>query len=196
MGALATHERREARRRRLLEAALHLFTEVGYHDTSVDDVVAEARTSKSAFYEYFESKEDCFRVLLEQEGGELIAAVNAAAMLGIDHRDRMRRGIHAFVAACIGRSRVARLLLIESVGLSRSIEEVRRRLHDEFAKLAEQAARYAQERGDQELAGLDPAVYGRVIVGAVNEATIWCLEAGASDDASALADQICRALSV
>src|SRR5579885_2476505 len=104
MGALATHERREARRRRLLEAALPLFTEVGYHDTSVDDVVAEARTSKSAFYEYFESKEDCFRVLLEQEGGELIAAVNVAAAAGIDRRDRMRRGIHAFVAACLGRS--------------------------------------------------------------------------------------------
>ncbi len=196
MSTLAASERREARRRRLLDAALQLFAEVGYHDTSVDDVVAKARTSKSAFYEYFESKEDCFRVLLEQEGGALVAAVNTAAAAGVDHRDRMRRGIHAFVTACIGRSRVARLLLVESVGLSPSIEEVRHRLHDEFAKLAEQAVRYAQEHGDQGLVGIDPAVYGRVIVGAVNEATIWYLETGASDGAATLADQICRTLSV
>jgi len=196
VSTLAASERREARRRRLLDAALQLFAEVGYHDTSVDDVVAKARTSKSAFYEYFESKEDCFRVLLEQEGGALVTAVNVAAAAGIDHRDRMRRGIHAFVAACLGRSRVARLLLVESVGLSPSIEEVRHRLHDEFAKLAEQAVRYAQEHGDRDLAGIDPAVYGRVIVGAVNEATIWYLEAGSGDDAEGLADRICRALSV
>src|SRR5215467_9157837 len=88
--AAAAVDRREARRHRLLDAALQLFAELGFHDTSVDEVVAQARTSKSAFYEHFESKEDCFRVLLQQEGGALTAAGRAAASVGADHRERTR----------------------------------------------------------------------------------------------------------
>src|ERR1700716_2785401 len=112
----AALSRREARRQRLLDAALDLFAELGFHDTSVDEVVAQARTSKSAFYEHFESKEDCFRVLLEHEGGSLIDAVHAAARDGAAHRERLRLGIAAFVHTCASRSRVAQLLLVESVG--------------------------------------------------------------------------------
>ena len=189
-------DRREARRQRLLEAALQLFASVGFHDTSVDEVVAQARTSKSAFYEHFESKEDCFRVLLEQEGGALVAAVHAAASEGLDHRERMRLGIAAFVHACARHSRVARLLLVESVGLSASIEVVRRGLHADFAGITESEVRYAQEHGDQALAGVDPATYGRAVVGAVNEATIWYLEQGVHGDPQELADQLCRALAL
>jgi len=192
----AALDRREARRQRLLDAALHLFAELGFHDTSVDEVVAQARTSKSAFYEHFESKEDCFRVLLEQEGGALIASVAAVAREGSDHRQRMRLGITAFVNTCASRSRVARLLLVESVGLSPSIEVVRHGLHAEFAGITESEVRYAQEHGDRALAGIDPAVYSRAVVGAVNEATSWFLESGAAGDPKALADQLCRAFSV
>ncbi len=192
----AAVDRREARRHRLLDAALHLFAEVGFHDTSVDEVVAQARTSKSAFYEHFESKEDCFRVLLELEGGALVAAVRAAASEGADHRARTRLGIAAFVVTCARRSRVARLLLVESVGLSPSIEEVRHALHAEFASLTESEVRYAKEHGDAALAGVDPAVYSRAVVGAVNEATSWFLETGAARDPEELADQICRAFGV
>jgi len=95
---LATRqERKEARRRRLLSAALLIMSERGYNDTSVDQVVAQARTSKTTFYEFFDSKEDCVRDLLAREGGSLIHAVTSAAAQGADHRDRMRRGITAFV---------------------------------------------------------------------------------------------------
>jgi AcrR family transcriptional regulator len=194
--AAAAIDRREARRQRLLEAALHLFAELGFHDTSVDEVVAQARTSKSAFYEHFESKEDCFRVLLEQEGGALIEAVRAAAREGADHRERMRLGIAAFVNTCARRSRVARLLLVESVGLAPSIEAVRHSLHAGFAGITEAEVRYAQEHGDRALAGVDPAVYGRAVVGAVNEATSWFLETGAAGDPQALADQLFRTFAV
>ncbi|HEY4025451.1 MAG TPA: TetR/AcrR family transcriptional regulator [Candidatus Dormibacteraeota bacterium] len=194
--AAAAVDRREARRQRLLDAALMLFAELGFHDTSVDEVVAHARTSKSAFYEHFESKEDCFRVLLQQEGGALVAAVQAAAREGGDHRERMRLGIAAFVHTCAKRSRVAQLLLVESVGVSPSIEDVRHRLHAEFASITESEVRYAQEHGDEALAGIDPAIYGRAVVGAVNEATSWFLEAGAAGDPQALADQLCRAFVV
>ena len=50
--ATSRQERKEARRRRLLGAALLIVAERGYNETSVDQVVAQARTSKSSFYEF------------------------------------------------------------------------------------------------------------------------------------------------
>jgi AcrR family transcriptional regulator len=142
--AFRLEARRRDRRERLIAAALGLFAERGFHETSVDDLVAAAHTSKSAFYHYFESKEDCFRVLLEQEGGALIAAVQSAAAAGSGHAERIRHGIGAFVHACASRARVARLLLYESVGLSPSVEAIRHRLHGQFAGMVDAEVRHAQ----------------------------------------------------
>jgi AcrR family transcriptional regulator len=186
--------RRESRRRRLLGAALELFAERGFHDTSVDEVVAAARTSKSAFYVYFESKEDCFRMLLEQEGGALIQAVTAGAASARGHRARLREGIFVFVRTCCARHRVTRLLLVEGVGLSESIERVRGRLHADFAELVEAEVRRGQ--ADGEFLGADPVVYGRAVVGAVNEAVGWSLTGGGPTDPDRLAGQLCRIFGV
>lgn len=42
----------------VLETALQLFTEQGYDQVSVDDIIAQTGTSKGTFYHYFDSKED------------------------------------------------------------------------------------------------------------------------------------------
>jgi hypothetical protein len=50
--------------------------------------------------------------------------------------------------------------------------------------------------GDRDLAGIDPAVYARVVVGGVNEAVCWFLEADTVRNPQQLAEQLCRAFSV
>ena len=180
-----------ARRRRMLVAALTILAERGYNDTSVDQVVAQARTSKTTFYEFFQSKEDCVRELLVTEGGSLIHTVTSAAAQGAGHRDRMRRGIRAFVHACAGQRALARVLLVESVGVSEPIEEVRHELQGRFARVVEEEARLAAVDGDEFYASVDPVVFGRAVVGAVNEATAHFLDRAGADP-EGLADGLCR----
>jgi AcrR family transcriptional regulator len=182
--------RRLQRRARLTQAALAIFAARGYQKTSVDDIVARARMSKSAFYEQFDSKEQCFREVLAQEGGELIHAVIGAAAGGIDHRDRMRRGIRAFVVTCYKRSAVARLMMVESVGLSPSVEEVRHQLQERFAHMVAEEVRLAL-LDDQFYADQDPQVFGRAVVGAVNDAVGYFLTHPGAD-AESLAASLCR----
>ena len=189
---LATRqERKEARRRRLLAAALLILSERGYNETSVDQVVAQARTSKSTFYEFFDSKEDCLRDLLAREGGTLIHTVTSAAAQGAGHRDRMRRGISAFVRACAAQRELAQVLLVESVGISERIEAVREELQGRFAGVVEEEARRAAADADPFYAAVDPVVFGRAVVGAVSEATGHFLGRPGADP-EALADGLCR----
>jgi AcrR family transcriptional regulator len=59
--------------RRLLEAAIVVFDERGYHGARIDDIVRVAKTSHGTFYLYFSSKEDLFRALLADVGQEMTA---------------------------------------------------------------------------------------------------------------------------
>ena len=183
--------RLEQRRRRLLQAALTLFSEKGFHPTSVEDVVGSARMSKSAFYEFFQSKEDCFCALLEQEGGAVIHQVMEAASEGTDHRDRMCRGIRGFVRSCTGKAApVARMMVVESVGLTPRVEALRRQVQARFVDMVAEEVRRAAAHGDAFYAALDPLVFARAVVGAVNEAVGQLLADGGAP--ATVADALCR----
>lgn len=173
-----------------MDAALALFAGRGYHVTSVDEIVARSRMSKSAFYEHFATKEDCFRELLAQEGGALIHAVVSAAASGEDHRDRMRRGISAFVNACFEQPARARLMLVESVGLSPSVEEVRHQLQGRFAHMVAEEVRLAL-LVDPFYRDQDPQLFGRAVVGAVSDAVGYFLTHPGMDSES-LSASLCQ----
>jgi AcrR family transcriptional regulator len=182
--------RAEKRRRRLAEAALELFAARGYNVTSVEEIVARARMSKSAFYEFFSSKEHCFRELLTLEGGAVIEAVLADAATGHNHRERLRLGITRFVRSCFERSAVARVLIVESVGLSAGVDQVRHDLQVRFANAVAEEVRHAMLH-DPFYADKDPVVFGRAVVGAVNEAVGYFLTHPGVDVRS-LAESLCR----
>jgi AcrR family transcriptional regulator len=192
--ASGIQQRREARvdrrRKRVADAALHLFASRGYNVTSVDDIAALSKTSKSAFYEFFKSKEDCFRELLLREGGALIHEVLEDAASGHNHHERLRRGVTRFVHACFERSSVARLLIVESVGLSAAVDQVRYGLQSRFADAVAEEVRHAMLH-DPFYADKDPQVFGRAVVGAVSDAVGYFLT-HPGVDADSLAASLCR----
>src|SRR5918996_5526400 len=53
------------RREQVMEVALRLFAEQGYHGTTVGDICDTLGVGKGVFYWYFESKEELFSQLLE-----------------------------------------------------------------------------------------------------------------------------------
>lgn len=67
-------ERKEMTRELLLDAAIEVFAEKGYHGASLDDVADVAGFTKGAVYSNFTRKSDLFRALLEREAGRAAAA--------------------------------------------------------------------------------------------------------------------------
>lgn len=58
-------------RRALLDAGRKVFERDGYHDARIADVAREAGCAVGSFYNYFESKEEFFKVLLIELEGEV-----------------------------------------------------------------------------------------------------------------------------
>jgi AcrR family transcriptional regulator len=182
--------RLERRRRRIAGAALALFANRGYNAASVDEIVAQAKMSKSAFYEFFTSKEHCFRELLAEEGGSLIHETLTVAATGHNHHERLRLGITTFVRSCFERASVARLLIVESVGLSEGVDKVRQELQGRFADAVAEEVRHATLH-ETFYADRDPQVFGRAVVGAVSDAVGYYLTHPGVDSDS-LAESLCR----
>lgn len=165
-------ERKDARRRRLLAAAMRLFGQHGYHATTVPMMVAEAGSSTGSFYFYFRNKEDIFRAALEALGERISAALNPAIAAETQPLRQMEAAVRRLVLFLAENPAEARLLIVESSGLSPRLEETRRLVLGEHARAVEGAlAVVAGELSPQER-----AVTARCWVGAVYEAAYHWLE--------------------
>ncbi|MCU6797031.1 TetR/AcrR family transcriptional regulator [Paenibacillus sp. WQ 127069] len=65
----------EDKRESIIEAALRLFEDQGYHTTKVSDIVHKAGVAQGTFYLYFKSKEDLFRSIAESCLGQIADAI-------------------------------------------------------------------------------------------------------------------------
>jgi AcrR family transcriptional regulator len=69
---------------RILDAALRVFGEDGYHQSGVDRITRAAGCSRASFYQYFSGKEDVFRQLAEQVTRQVHASIEALGPLTPD----------------------------------------------------------------------------------------------------------------
>lgn len=74
--------KREQRRAAILDAALQVFTDRGYHQTSVSDLVDAAGVARGTFYQYFDSKKAIFLELIDRLATELRGSI-----VGVDQSD-------------------------------------------------------------------------------------------------------------
>jgi TetR/AcrR family fatty acid metabolism transcriptional regulator len=166
-------ERKEERRRKLLSQAIRIFGRKGYHATTVPMIVAAADSSIGSFYFYFRNKEDIFAAALEALGERISSALNQAiAAAGPDTLSQMRAAIEALVWFLVEHPEEARILIVESSGLGKRLEAVRRQVVASHSRSVEQALNALTDC----LPSLETPVVARCWVGAVYEAVFHWLE--------------------
>lgn len=101
------------RRERLVEAMRDLLAERGYAATTVPDVVARARVSRNAFYEFFQDKEDCYLALCVAYGKSL-HRIAIGHMASNDWRTVLRQGLHDYLLWWQERADFARTYFVEA----------------------------------------------------------------------------------
>lgn len=120
-------ERREQRRRQLLDAALDLFAEQGYANTSIEQICQTAFVGTKSFYELFDSKESCYLGLLERTSQEISErVVTALDEAPGDERAAARVLLSAFAHALVDDPRIARTTFGGAAGISPAVERQRR----------------------------------------------------------------------
>ncbi|HEX9515645.1 MAG TPA: TetR/AcrR family transcriptional regulator [Streptosporangiaceae bacterium] len=79
-------------RDRLVQSARELFTEHGYQEASIKEVLDRTGVSRGALYHYFASKEQLFEAVLTEIEGEIEQALLAAGSGAASGGDALRAG--------------------------------------------------------------------------------------------------------
>lgn len=123
-------------RQRIISAAARTFSELGYRQVSVADIVRSAAVARGRFYEHFGSKEECFFALYDETTA---AAREAVAQACTDSDDAFPERVQSAISTLISliesdRPR-ARACIVEGPAVGPPINERFESLIREFAAL-------------------------------------------------------------
>jgi AcrR family transcriptional regulator len=112
----------EETRVRIVSCARKLFTEKGYADTSINDLVNAAGVTRGALYHYFKDKASLFAEVFTEVAREMVGRILQAATEGENLWERIRNGREAWLDSCT-EPEVYRIVLIDG----RSVLDANRR---------------------------------------------------------------------
>ncbi len=136
-------ELRNERGRRLQETAIRLIGREGYANVPIDRLCTQAHIATRHFYEHFSSREQMLTVLSDRFFEQALTLIGETVR-NSPQDDPVTTTIdtaRAFARHCMSHPDHARLALIETVGVSRAMEQHRRQVIHRFADMVERIAR-------------------------------------------------------
>ncbi len=163
-------DKAKATQERILDAAVKIFSRKGYHETKVDDIVEESDTSKGAVYFYFPGKQQIFLALIDKFADVLQRRLIEAVAPVDDGVERVNLALRVCLETFAQYRGLAKIFLVQAVGLGTVFEEKRLQLHDRFAGVIKTYLDDAIAAG--EIAPIDTEVTAYAWMGAINEVVI------------------------
>ena len=111
-----TRKKKDAKRTAMMQAAVRVFAEKGYHSATVRDVVQAADVAIGTFYFYFPDKETLFVHLYEETAEFLLQTIGQAMAGRLNFSQQVYAGISAYMNIAVYEPAVVQLLLVGGVG--------------------------------------------------------------------------------
>lgn len=179
-----TKENTEVTRQSILDAAIKVFTRLGYANTRLEDVAVQAGVTRGAIYHHFGGKVELYTALTQERFDSAMQGVTQIMQDGLSTRTTIERLI------------VYSLELLENDALYRAVQELSffktayapelealmevkseniKKLFNYLTKLIAQGIRNNEFRAD-----LDPQAAAAAVMGVINGVTVTWLIAPAS----------------
>jgi AcrR family transcriptional regulator len=108
-------------RKRILQAAIQLFSQYGYHAVSVDTIVGTAKVNKRMVYHYYGNKDGLFQAALAAVYNRIESIEFHAVERGRSPRERLTRLLESYFAFLDSEPQFTRLLLWENLEKGRHL---------------------------------------------------------------------------
>jgi len=164
------------RRAAILDAAMNVFADRGYHASSIDEIAREAGVSKALIYEHFASKQALWASLLDTQAAEIFRRLAAGAATAEPGEVRLRSGVDAFLTFVEERRGAWRMLFREAADpeVAAFLDRVRSQVAGVVAALiAAEPAASPDARADRRQA---IEMLAEQLVGAVQALANWWAE--------------------
>jgi AcrR family transcriptional regulator len=189
---MARQVRSELTRRKILDAAIDVFGEVGYASAAWGTIIERTGMTKGALYHHFDSKESLASDIIDEGSQALLGAFRNACGPGSPALENMIHGTFA-IANVISVDKTARAAEQLTAVLGGFNEAAARSYAGWVGEMAGQARRAISEgdlRGD-----IDPDSVSRAIVGAMIGGRLLAIAMSGSRSNDQLAEELSARLS-
>jgi AcrR family transcriptional regulator len=161
---------RAVREAQMVAAAELLFSERGYHGSSMDEIAAASGITKPMLYEYFGSKEGLLLACVERARGRLFEEIAAAVRGAEDPERALRAGIAAFIAFA-DRQRATWVVLFGEGRFGEAAGAIRAEQSGLIAQLLRELPGWTHEPDAEQLDAI-----AHVFVGAAESIAFWAVD--------------------
>lgn len=142
-----TRQKKDAKRTALMQAALRVFAEKGYHGAAIRDIVAAADVAVGTFYFYFPDKETLFVYLYDETAEFLLQAIQQAVAGRATLTRQVAAGVQSYVNIALYEPAVVQLLLIGGVGAVPALVERRAAFRQKLVSVWQRPLDQAMDKG-------------------------------------------------
>lgn len=157
---------------KLIEIARRHFTEKGYENAALEEIVKEAELTRGALYHHFKNKKGLFLAVFETVQKEVAVRVEQEASQSEDLWEQLLNGCRAFLEAA-AEAKNQRIMLIEGPAVLGW--DTFRRMDEKYSMSAlKEQLQLMQDEGMLRLVSIDALTH--CLSGAMNEAALWMAE--------------------
>lgn len=164
-------------RAEILEAAAQIFSQKGYHGTSMQDIALAVNLQKASLYYHFGSKQEILFELLNQALDLLIERVTRSFSDGDSPGHRLRRAMCVYLDTLSDYQDLAAVLLLEHRSLEPDLQRQHFPKRDAFEGIWRSLIQAGIDSGDFTCA--HPSLTARALLGAMNWTVTWYRRDGA-----------------
>lgn len=127
-----TRQKKDAKRTAMMQTAVRVFAEKGYHAATIRDIVNEAGVAIGTFYFYFPDKETLFVHLYDETADFLLQTIYQAGQSRATLPHQLRAELQAYVNIALYEPAVVQLLLVGGVGAVPSLATKRKAFREQL----------------------------------------------------------------
>jgi AcrR family transcriptional regulator len=120
-----TRQKKDAKRTAMMQAAVQVFAEKGYHAATIRDIVKQAGVAIGTFYFYFPDKETLFVHLYEETAEFILHTIRQAINSRSIFSKQVVAALQAYANIAVYEPAIVQLLLVGGIGAVPSLNSKR-----------------------------------------------------------------------
>jgi len=184
---LAKAERRE----QILRVARDVFAKRGYHQATIDDIVARAGVARGTFYLYFDDKREVFSELIDRFATQITQAIQRIVTddPALPVVEQVRSNIRVILRTCLVERAMTKILFTDAAGVDPAFDRKLATFYDTVVQLLTESLKDGQALGIVDDG--EPRVLAYLTIGALKELLYQAVTLGfAEETADVLTQQM------
>ncbi|MCC7129933.1 MAG: hypothetical protein B6D39_10490 [Anaerolineae bacterium UTCFX2] len=161
----------------ILVAAAQIFSQKGFHATSMQDIAQAVNLQKASLYHHISSKQEILVEVLDRALDLLICNMEEVMQSSLPPAEMLRQAIRVYMTTILENRNLASVLLLEHRSLEPALHARHVPHRDRFEQLWRDLLQRGANAGDFQTA--EPAMTVRALLGALNWTITWYRPDGA-----------------